>query len=85
MVFLLIVPSIMLVAIILIHETAKYFGKKISYIPLASCAVLAFAVDFAAAQFSSAADKIYFLKLFILIFVAAAAVTALNRFLEVKR
>ena len=85
MVFLLIVPSIMIVTIILIHEAAKFFDEKISYIPLTICAAVSLAVDFTAAQFSSAADNLYFLKLFVLIFVAAAAVTALNKFLEVKR
>ena len=85
MIFLLTVPSVMVVAIILVHETARYFDKKISYISLTICAVLSFLVDIAAAAISSAPNSEYFLKLFIIIFVAAAVVTALNRFLEVKK
>lgn len=85
MVFLLIVPSVMIVAIIFVHETAKYFGAEISYIPLAVCAVLSFLIDVAAAKLSAAPGSEYFLKLFALIFVAAVVVTVANSFLEVKK
>lgn len=85
MVFFMIVPSIMIVAMIFIHETAEYFNEKISYIPLAICAVLSFFVDIAAAGISTAPGREYFLKLFALIFVAAAVVTALNSYMEVKK
>ena len=70
---------------ILIHETAKCFDVEISYISLAICAVLSFLVDVAAAAISTAPGREYFLKLFALVFVAAAVVTAINNFLEVKR
>lgn len=85
MIFLMIVPSIMIVAIILVHEAAKYFDVKISYISLAICAALSFAVAFVAAEFSTAAGREYFINLFALIFVAAAVVTAINSYLEVKK
>ena len=85
MIFLMIVPPVMIVTIILVHETARYFGKEISYFSLIICAVLSFLVDAVAVAISTAANIDYFLKLFILIFVAAAVVTAVNRFLEVKK
>ena len=85
MIFLLTVPSVMVVAIILVHETARYFDKKISYISLTICAVLAFLVNTAAAAISPAPDSEYFLKLFAINLVAAAVVTALNKFLEVEK
>ena len=85
MIFFIIVPSVMVLTIILVHEAARYFGKEISYVSLTICAVLSFLVDIAAAAISSAPNSEYFLKLFIIIFVAAAVVTALNRFLEVKK
>lgn len=85
MVFFMIVPSVMIVAIILVHEAAEYFGKEISYVSLTVCAVLSFLIDIAAAAISSAPNREYFFKLFIIIFIAAAVVTALNRFLEVKK
>ena len=85
MVFFLIVPSIMIISIILIHEAAKYFDVKISYIPLAICAVLSFAVDVTAAEISTVPGREYFFRLFGLIFVAAAVVTVINYFVEVKK
>ena len=84
MIFFVIVPSVMIVAIILVHEAAKYFGKKVSYSSLIICAVFSFLVDIAA-FFSAVSNRDYFFNLFMLIFVAAAVVTALNRFLEVRR
>lgn len=85
MIFFMTVPAVMIVTIILIHEAAKYFGKEISYLPLIICAILAILVDVAAAVLSTAPDNEYFYKFFILIFLAATFVTALNRFLEVKK
>ena len=85
MIFLMIVPGVMIVAIIFIHEAAKSFDVEISYISLTICAVLSFVVDIAAAELSTAPNREYFLKLFLLIFVAAAVVTAVNKFLEVKK
>lgn len=80
MIFLMIVPSIMIVTIILIHETTK-----ISYISLASCAAISFLVDAVAAAISNTPNLDYFLKLTAIIFVAAAVVTAINLHLEVKK
>lgn len=85
MVFLMIVPSIVIVAVILVHETAKYFDVEISYIPLAICAVLSFLIDIAATTISTAPGREYFFKLFALIFVASVVVTAINSFIEVKK
>ena len=84
MVFLLIVPSIMIVAIIFIHDTAEYFNLKISYISLAICAALSFWVDVMAAAISNSPGREYFLKLLGLIFVAAVIVTALNSYLTAE-
>ena len=85
MVFFLTVPSIMILAVILIHEATKYFGVKISYVSLVICAVLSFLIDLAAMEISTAPGREYFFKLFALIFVAAAVVTAINLYLEVKK
>ena len=85
MIFLMIVPCIMIVTIILVHEAARYFGKEISYISLTICAVISFAVDIAAAAISNAGGNEYFLKLTAIIFVAAAVVTVINNFLEVRK
>lgn len=85
MIFLMIVPSIMIVTIILIHEAAKYFGKEISYIPLTICAILSFLVVYVAAAISTASNFEYFLKLAAIIFVATSVVTAINYFLEVRK
>ena len=78
------VPAVMFVTIILIHETAKYFGKEISCIPLTVCAVLSILIN-AASIFTTAKNDDYFFKLFILIFIATIFVTVLNRFLEVRK
>ena len=75
----------MIVTVILIHEAAKYFNVKISYVSLSICAVLSLLVDVAAIEISTAPGREYFFKLFGLIFVAAAVVTAINNFLEVKK
>ncbi len=85
MIFLMIVPSIMIVTIILVHEAARYFGKEISYVSLTVCAIISFAVDIAAAAISNAPGVEYFLKLTAIIFVAAAVVTVINNFLEVRK
>lgn len=75
----------MIVSVILIHKTAGFFDLKISYIALAICAVLSFLIDVAAVEISTAPGREYFFKLFALIFVAAAVVTAINFYLEVKK
>ena len=75
----------MIVSIILIHKIANSFDVKISYIALAICAVLSFLVDVAAVEISTAPGREYFFKLFALIFVAAAVVTVINSYLEVKK
>ena len=85
MVFLLIVPCIIIVAIILVHEVAKNFDLKISYASLFICAVLSFLVDVAAIEIATAPGREYFFNFFGLIFVAAAVVTVINNFLEVKQ
>lgn len=85
MIFFMIVPSIMLVTIILIHETTKNFNVKISYISLLFCVALSLLADIVAAEISISSGREYFFKLFALIFVAAAVVTGINNFLEVKK
>ena len=85
MVFFMIVPSIMIVTMIFIHETAKYFHVEISYISLIMCVALSLLADIVAAEISISSGSEYFFKLFALIFVAAAVVTAINNFLEVKK
>ena len=85
MIFLMIVPSIMIVAIIFVHEAASFFNLKISYVSLVICAVLSVLADWAAVEISTSPGLEYFLKLFAIIFVAAAVVTVINNFLEAKK
>ncbi len=81
MIFFLIVPSVIVLTIFLVHRILNRLGVRIFYPTLAMCVVLSFLVDVLAAMLSPNPDKWYFLRLFALIFVAAAAVTALNKFL----
>lgn len=85
MTFWLTVPVVMILVIISVHAAAKFFQLEISYLTLTICAVLSIVIDVAAAATSTAPNADYFLKLFVLIFVAAAVVTAVNIFLEVKK
>ena len=85
MIFLMIVPSVMIVAVIFLYETSNLLELKISYISLAICAVLSILADFVAAEISTAPGLEYFCKLFALIFLAAAVVTVINSYLEVRK
>lgn len=85
MVFFLIVPTIMIVAMILVHEAAKFFNVRISYITLLFCVAFSLLADVVAIEISTSPGLEYFVKLFAVIFVAAAVVTAINNFLEVKK
>lgn len=85
MIFLMIVPGIMIVAVVLVHEVSRFFDAEISYIPLVLCAVLSFVVDIVAVELSTAPGLEYFLKLLAISLVAAAVVTVIDFILEVKR
>jgi len=85
LIFFMIVPTIMIVAMIFVHEAAKYFKVQISYISLLFCVAFSLLADVVAIEISTSSGVEYFLKLFAVIFVAAAVVTAINNFLEVKK
>lgn len=81
MIFFLIVSAVMGATIFLVLRISNRFGLKIHGGALAVTAVLSLLVDLLAIKLSPVPDKWYFIRLFALIFVAAAAVTAFNKFL----
>ena len=81
MIFLLIVPAAMILTAAAVLKISSRFGLKIHWGALAVTAVLSLLVDLLAIKLSPVPDKWYFIRLFALIFVAAAAVTAFNKFL----
>ena len=84
MAFFLIVPSVMIVSVLFVHALANRMGLRIYYGTLIAAALASFAADFAAVLISPAADKTFFLRLGILVAVAALVLTVANIFF-VKR
>ncbi len=84
MAFFLIVPSVMIVSVLFVHALANRMGLRIYYGTLVAAAFAAFAADFAAVYISPAPDKTFFLRLGILVAVAALVLTVANIFF-VKR
>lgn len=84
MAFFLIVPSVMIVSVLFVHALANRMGLRIYYGTLVAAALASFAADFAAVLISPVADKTFFLRLGILVAVAALVLTLANVFL-VKR
>lgn len=84
MTFFLIVPSVIVVSIILVHNVTNYVDLKIKYGALFMCAVLAFVSLFTAMEISPNPDQNFFVRLGGMILVSAALVTALNRFLVLR-
>ena len=81
MIFFLVVPSVMIATIFLVRKVSTRFGLRIHSGALALAAVLSLFADLLAIKISPLPDKWYFIRLFALIFVAAAAVTLFNKFL----
>ena len=84
MAFFLIVPSVMIVSVLFVHALANRMGLRIYYGTLVAAALASFAADFAAVLISPVADKTFFLRLGILVAVAALVLTLANVFF-VKR
>ncbi|MBR4384308.1 MAG: hypothetical protein IKP64_12205 [Selenomonadaceae bacterium] len=84
MAFFLIVPSVMIVSVLFVHALANRMGLRIYYGTLVAAAISAFAADFVTFFISPAADKTFFLRLGILVAVAALVLTVANIFF-VKR
>ena len=82
--FFLIVPSVMIVSVLFVHALANRMGLRIYYGTLVAAAISAFAADFVTFFISPAADKTFFLRLGILVAVAALVLTVANIFF-VKR
>lgn len=81
MIFFLIVPAVMILAAAAVFEISNRFSLKIHWGTLAVAAVLSLLVALLAIKLSPVPDKWYFIRLFALIFVASAALTAFNKFL----
>ena len=78
MIFLLTTGSIMAISIFLIYRLCRFFHIDMKYSSLLLCAVLAFVVNGAAIIMSPFLDKAHYLRLGLLVVVAAALVTFYN-------
>lgn len=72
---------IMAVSIALIYRLTNYFGFRLKLVSLILCAIMAFAVNFAAIMLSPYLTEEHYIRLGVLVTIAAALVTICNEFL----
>lgn len=78
MTFILVTGSIMAVSIFLIYHLCRFIGIEMKWISLVLCAAMAFLVNAVAISMSPFLDRSHYLRLAILVVVAAAFVTFFN-------
>ena len=81
MTFFAVTASIMAVSILLIYKLCRYFGLELKWISLVLCAVFAFGVNGATILLSPFLTPEHYVKLTVLVLVAAALVTLINEYL----
>jgi len=78
MTFILVTGSIMAVSIFLIYHLCRFIGIEMKWISLVLCAIMAFLVNAVAISMSPFLDPSHYMRLGILVIVAAASVTFVN-------
>ena len=78
MTFILVTGSIMAVSIFLIDHLCRFIGIEMKWISLVLCAIMAFLVNAVAISMSPFLDPSHYMRLGILVIVAAASVTFVN-------
>lgn len=78
MTFILVTGSIMAISIFLIYHLCRFIGIQMKWISLVLCAIMAFLVNAVAISMSPFLDSSHYVKLGILVIVAAASVTFVN-------
>lgn len=81
MTFFAVTASIMAVSILLIYKLCRYFGLELKWISLVLCAVFAFGVNGATILLSPFLTQGHYLRLAVLVLIAAAMVTLVNEYL----
>ncbi len=81
MTFILVTLSIMGASIFLIYKLTNHFGFRMKYKSLFLCAFMAFMVNVAAISMSPYLTKAHYIRLVLLVIVAAAVVTLYNEYL----
>ena len=81
MTFFAVTASIMAVSILLIYKLCRYFGLELKWISLVLCAVFAFGVNGATILLSPFLTQGHYLRLAVLVLIAAALVTLVNEYL----
>ena len=81
MTFFAVTASIMAVSILLIYKLCRYFGLELKWISLVLCAVFAFGVNGVTILLSPFLTPEHYVKLTVLVLVAAALVTLINEYL----
>ena len=79
--FFLVTGSIMGISIFLIYKICAFLGLELKWLSLVLCAVLAFAVNGAAIAFSPYLDQSHYVRLGVMVLLAAALVTLINELL----
>ena len=79
--FILVTGAIMSVSILIIYKLCQYFGLELMWLSLVLCALLAFAVNGAAIMFSPFLDQGHYIRLAVMVLLAAAFVTLVNELL----
>ena len=79
MAFFLIVPSVMILSIVLLHAIAAHFGFQLKYKALILCALSSIGISLAALRTSAFVDKMFFVKIAVMIVAAALLSSLLNR------
>ncbi len=78
MTFILVTGSIMAVSIFWIYHLCRFIGIQMKWISLVLCAIMAFLVNVVAISMSPFLDPSHYMRLGILVIVAAASVTFVN-------
>ena len=81
MTFFVVTAAIMAVSILLIYKLCRFFGLELKWISLVLCAVFAFGVNGATILLSPFLTPEHYVKLTVLVLVAAALVTLINEYL----
>jgi len=79
--FILVTLAIMGVSIFLIYKLTNHFGFRMKYKSLILCAFMAFLVNIAAISMSPYLTQAHYIRLVLLVIVAAAVVTIYNEYL----
>ena len=81
MAFILVTLAIMGASIFLIYKLTNHFGFRMKYKSLILCAFMAFLVNIAAISMSPYLTQAHYIRLVLLVIVAAAVVTIYNEYL----